>query len=126
MAKKKTPNAATIQVHCMALAHDNDALNHIHGTVDLIVASSVMNFIPQKDLHRTMKVLGDMLRDGGLFVHSDWPKAKDDDDDGFTEASAKELYAMGGLSCKSTEVTKFHMANDEEASVFFGIAEKKK
>lgn len=43
----KIPNAATAKVHCMALAHDNNALNHIHGKVDLIVASSAMNFIPK-------------------------------------------------------------------------------
>jgi SAM-dependent methyltransferase len=118
------------RVHSVALANLENAddtvqkdLESLKGTVDLIVASSVMSFVPKDDLPTTMKVLAGLLKkSGGLFCHSDWPKGESAPD-GFTADTAKEMYDLGGLSVKSALDTTFKMGS-EEAAVFFGVAER--
>ena len=124
------------KVYCIALSNIDDAANSeikkelkaLRGKVDVIVASSVMSFIPKADLAKTMQVLGELLKPGtGTFVHSDWPYDAKDNLDGFTEQSSKAMYEMGGLTLKSSEVTQFKMGGptDEAGDVYFGVAEKK-
>jgi SAM-dependent methyltransferase len=50
-------------------------LQELEGTVDLIIASSVLSFIPNDDLPATMMELSKLLKpqyDCGRFLHSDW------------------------------------------------------
>merc|ERR1711920_58216 len=119
-----------VQVHCVTLANNQSAdnksavdLENLKGTVDLIVASSVMTFVPQSDLEATMKALGGFLKPGGLFVHSDWVEDSENHPDGYTEEKAKSTYALGGLQPKSVETKTFQMG-EMEAPVLFGVAEK--
>lgn len=91
------------------------AVDDLKGKVDLIVASSVLSFIP--DIESTMRVLGDMATSGGVLVHSDWPKD-------FTKESATKMYASGGMVPKSMEVIDLTMG-EEKHPVFFGVATKK-
>ncbi|KAL3924962.1 MAG: hypothetical protein SGILL_000718 [Bacillariaceae sp.] len=98
-------------------------INALKGTVDLVVASSVMSFVPAEDLPSTMKVLGDMLRPGGIFCHSDWP-LNDDNPSGFTEEKASEMYRMGGLDPQSSTVVNMDMGGGHKGDVFVGVAVK--
>lgn len=105
---------------------DNDVgsvLKDMVGRVDLIVASSVFGFIPREDVAQTMKVLGDLLRTGGLLCHSDWPKSEKHPS-GFSDEHAQELYRMGGLEVKSMKELKMHVSSEDEVEVFVGVAVK--
>ena len=98
-------------------------LDDLEGTVDLIVASSVMTFIPEEDVEATMAALGRMLKPGGKFCHSDWPKSEAKHPDGMDDAKAEALYAKGGLTVKSTKIVPIDMGG-ESVEVFIGVAEK--
>jgi SAM-dependent methyltransferase len=98
-------------------------LEGLEGTVDLIVASSVMSFVPEADLEATMRGLGRLLKPGGLFCHSDWPKSQEQFPDGFDEAKAENMYAMGGLSAKTLKIMPLDTGG-EKMEVFIGVAEK--
>ena len=100
-----------------------EMLEGLEGTVDLIVASSVMSFVPEVDLEATMKALGRLLKPGGLFCHSDWPKSQEQYPDGFDEAKAENMYAMGGLTTKTIEIMPLDTGS-ERIKVFFGVASK--
>lgn len=118
-----------VQAYCVALAHLEQTdesirqeMEAFNGNVDLIAASSVLSFIPQQDLPNTMKVLGDMLRKGGVLCHSDWPKTEKHPD-GMTKETAAKLYEMAGLVKKSTTTVSMNMMG-EEHQVFVGVAMK--
>jgi predicted TPR repeat methyltransferase len=121
------------RAHCVALANLDTAdekirkdLEALKGSVDLVVASSVMSFIPGDDLPGTMKVIGELLKpETGLFCHSDWPKSEENSD-GFDEEKAKKMYAMGELEAKSSYSTKVNMGGSNEGEVYVGVALKKK
>ena len=103
------------------IKHDIDNLK---GKVDLIVASSVMSFIPKDDLPATMQKLNELLKpNGGIFCHSDWPKS-DEHPDGFTEEKANEMYEMGNLKEMSSLVTTIDMGGGYKGNVFVGVAAK--
>lgn len=117
-----------VRAHCVALAElekagevvQND-LEDLVGKVDLIVASSVMSFVPKSDLGRTMTVLGSLLKpENGIFVHSDWPQ-NDDNPDGLTTETAMEMYSMGFLHKKSELMAKIDMGG-HEGDIFLGVA----
>jgi SAM-dependent methyltransferase len=93
-----------------------------YGTVDLVVASSVLTFIPQQDMEATMKEIGKLLRPGGVFCHSDWPKSEGKHPDAMTNEMAERIYSMAGLRGESMEIKK--MEGLEEIEVFFGVARK--
>mmetsp|Transcript_123269 Transcript_123269/g.343816 ORF Transcript_123269/g.343816 Transcript_123269/m.343816 type:complete len:227 (-) Transcript_123269:48-728(-) len=120
-----------VRAHCVALASTDSAeetirkdLEALKGSVDLVVASSVMSFIPSGDLPGTMKAIGELMKpETGLFCHSDWPKSEESPD-GFDEEKAKKMYAMGGLEAKSSFLTKVHMGGSNEGDVFVGVAVK--
>uniref|UniRef100_A0A7R9ZSH7 Methyltransferase type 12 domain-containing protein n=1 Tax=Craspedostauros australis TaxID=1486917 RepID=A0A7R9ZSH7_9STRA len=136
-----------VQAICVSLA-DYDRgqqlannLEQWKGTVDVVLASSVLTFIPSSDVPGTMKVLGGLLKPGGLLCHSDWPESsspddsKDGDDakekaeeeDGImTEAKAKKYYEHAGLECERIEPSvMFQMGPNQTATVIIGIARKK-
>jgi predicted TPR repeat methyltransferase len=101
-------------------------LDSIKGKADLVVASSVINFVPSGDLSGTMKVIGELLKTGGLFCHSDWRKG-DDDPDGFDSEKARKVHrhGMAGLEIKSTNDTStFCMGSHGEVKAFVGVARK--
>lgn len=95
----------------------------LKGRVDLVVASSVMSFIPADDLPGTMKAIGEFLKPGGLFCHSDWLRTVDNVD-GFTEQKAAEMYAMGGLEKFVTSFTTMKIGESHERQVYVGVATK--
>jgi 2-polyprenyl-3-methyl-5-hydroxy-6-metoxy-1,4-benzoquinol methylase len=102
-------------------ATTKEILNALKGKVDLIIASSVMSFVPEADMNKTMEVLSTFLKPGGLFIHSDWP-CTDLSPDGFTEDKAKALYKTGKLKLKSTAIRKVQMQG-EDAKIFVGVAQ---
>jgi 2-polyprenyl-3-methyl-5-hydroxy-6-metoxy-1,4-benzoquinol methylase len=121
-----------VEAHCCALADlDNaptetqQAFEKLKGNVDLILASSVLSFIPEDDLGKTMRVLSCLLKPGtGILFHSDWTKGAEHTN-GFTYERAKEIYDMAGLESQSMEIVPFQMG-EEQAQVFVGVVAKKK
>jgi len=87
------------------------------------VASSVMSFVPKDTLEATMQVLGKLLKPGGTFVHSDWPKSEKDHPDGMSNESADLMYSMGGITTVSQNVESIQMYG-ETGKVFLGVARK--
>lgn len=97
-------------------------IESLKGSIDLVVASSVMRFIPPDDLPATMKTIGELLRLGGIFFHSDWPKS-DEDVDGFTEQTAEEMYSMGSLVKSSSLLTNMKLGGIQGGQ-YLGVAVK--
>jgi SAM-dependent methyltransferase len=129
--KIKAGDWDNVQAYSLALANYESAdektrtdLDSLKGKVDLVVASSVINFVPSADVSETMKVIGELLKPGGLFCHSDWRKG-DEDPDGCDSEKARKLYGMAGLEIKSTNDTStFCMGSHGEVKVFVGVARK--
>jgi predicted TPR repeat methyltransferase len=119
-----------VEAHCAALAHLERAepnvqkvLESLKGKVDIIAASSVLNFIPEEDVETTMNVLSSLLKSGtGILCHSDWPKSEMHPD-GFTEEKAKEMYQKSGLQAKFIKQTTVKMGG-QKTPVFVGTAVK--
>ncbi|MGH1347716.1 MAG: class I SAM-dependent DNA methyltransferase [Nannocystales bacterium] len=76
------------------------ALTEEHRDFDLIVASSVLGFVP--DLTASVGDLAARLKPGGLLVQWDW-EAKTGDDDGLTPRAIEDAYADAGLALRSLE-----------------------
>lgn len=119
----KNVDAAAVVLATITDKSTKEMIDGLQGTVDLIVASSVMTFVPDEDLEATMQTLGRMLKPGGLFCHSDWPKSESKHTDGMDEAKAQQMYAMGGLTSKMTKIMAMDMGG-ELMDVFVGVAEK--
>jgi len=116
-------DAAAVVVANMTDETTKEMIDGLQGTVDLIVASSVMSFVPEEDLEATMQTLGRMLKPGGLFCYSDWPKSETKHSDGMDEAKAERMHSMGGLTTKMTKIAAMDMGG-ESFEVFVGVAEK--
>jgi 2-polyprenyl-3-methyl-5-hydroxy-6-metoxy-1,4-benzoquinol methylase len=99
-----------------------EKIDSLVGTFDLIVASSVINFIPPQDLAVTIQALGKLLKPGGIFCHSDWPDSKLFPG-GITLEKAENLYREGKFKMKSHALRPVKIEG-EEGIVFVGIAEK--
>ena len=120
-----------VDVYCAVVGHLDQAapdvkaaLEALTGQVDIIAASSVLNFVPEEDKEATMKVLGDWLKPGtGVLVHTDWPKG-DHHPDGFTEESAKSMYQKGALKAKTTKLLSEVKMGPHDGDVFVGVAMK--
>lgn len=129
--KIKAGDWDNVQAYSLALAKYESAdektrteLDSLRGKVDLVVASSVMNFVPSGDLTLTMKVIGELLKPGGLFCHSDWRKG-DEYPDGYDSEKAGKVYGMAGLESKSTNDTcTFCRGSNGGTKVFVGVARK--
>lgn len=99
-----------------------DALESLKGSVDLVVATSVLSFIP--DLQGTLVALKELLKpETGLLCHTDWPLDEEKAPDGFTEEKAIKMYEDAGLAMKSTSIVSIKMG-EEEFPVFLGVAAK--
>jgi len=98
------------------------AMEELKGSVDLVLATSVLSFIP--DLDGTMKVLADLLKpETGLLCHTDWPYNEEKAPNGFTDEKATKLFETAGLVRKT--ITNLTMTmGDEEFPVFLGVAAK--
>ena len=121
--------------HTVALASMNEefettVLQPLYGTVDIIVASSVLVFIPENDIERTMNVLGKLLKPNGkgLLVHSDWPKDNNlNQSNGFTEERAKLVHGYANLTTTTSKIVEIQMGptSDNKGNIFLGIAQTK-
>jgi 2-polyprenyl-3-methyl-5-hydroxy-6-metoxy-1,4-benzoquinol methylase len=109
------------------LANESDEtrayLESLYGSLDMVVASSVLTFVPQDDMAGTMEQLGKLLKPGGVLVHSDWPKSEAKHPDAMSTEKATFLYKAAGLSAVSTETLPLD-AGGHTMDVFFGIARK--
>jgi hypothetical protein len=72
-----------------------------------------------------MAVLGELLKPGGVFCHSDWPKS-DDKQDRCTEEKAAKIYDMAGLKTKSIILETTIQMGSHEGGMFVGVAMKPK
>jgi SAM-dependent methyltransferase len=100
------------------------AVEESEGRADLIVASSVLAFVPEENVQATMEALGRLLKPGGgALVHSDWPSSEKHPD-GMTKDKAAEYYGMAGLQTVSTQILTMDMGGGEATEVFFGVAKK--
>jgi len=97
-------------------------IESFRGKADLIVASSVMSFVPPDELEPTMKVLASLLKPGGIFCHSDFPQSKNFEN-GFTKDKAEAMYRMGGLTSRSIQERTIEMGTDR-GQVLIGFAVK--
>ena len=119
----------TRSLHCVlgeldaAKPETKQAVEALFGTMDLIVASSVLTFIPEDDVAKTMDVLGKFLKPGGKLLHSDWTRSEAKHPNGMDEAKALSMYSMAGLDPVSTEIPSLDAGGDT-LDVFFGVAEK--
>ena len=116
-----------VEAYCAVAAHlDGETktkLEQWKGQVDVIAASSVLNFVPAEDLEATMQFLSGLLKPKtGILVHSDWPQGEEHPD-GFTEEKALGMYQKGGLSPKTTKTINIKMSG-YEMSVVVGVATK--
>jgi hypothetical protein len=97
------------------------ALEALNGKVDIVVASSVLNYIPEEDMEETMIRLGSLLKPGrGRLIHSDWPHGEEHTN-GFSEEKSREVYEQGGLQPKKTKTVNMEMGDYDEP-VFVGVA----
>ncbi|CAM9729909.1 unnamed protein product [Discosporangium mesarthrocarpum] len=132
--KIKTREWTNVEAFCAVLADlekDNgitdeatrQAIQGLSGQVDLIVASSVLNFIPASDQAATMRALETLLKPKtGILIHSDWPVCEKMPD-GMTHEQAMNLYSMGGLNLLRTKELTFAMGG-ESCPVYVGVAQK--
>ena len=118
-----------VRAYAIALANYDSAgqkikddLEGLKGNVDLIVSSSVLNFVPPDDLPATMKVIGELLKPNGVFCHSDWPES-DEQENGFTVEKAHKVYEMAGLQLQSAIEKSINMGS-QEGKAFVGVAIK--
>lgn len=109
-----------------AVLGKEDPLPEVKESVDLIVASSVLSFIPSSTLEATMKVLGKYLRRGGLFCHSDFPDSdsKPPGVEGMTKKKMETIYAMAGLVVDSIHTVRFNLGDNHDFDVVIGVARK--
>lgn len=100
-------------------------LEEYSGRVDLIVASSVLNFIPESDLQSSLSVLAQLLKPGtGRFCHSDWPHDEFEHPQGMTDAKMNSLYQKVGMSMASSHLVEFRTTPEESKLVYFGVAQR--
>jgi SAM-dependent methyltransferase len=100
-------------------------VDELEGKVDLVVASSVLTFIPPEDVEATMSAIGRLLKPGGIFCHSDWPKSEAKHPGAMTEEKATRFFGMAGLQVESTQIIKMSMGvGDSDPEVFVGVARK--
>lgn len=115
-----------VEAQCLILANpqETDVLETKQEQYDMIVASSVLTFIPKDDREATLVRLGSFLKPGGLLIHSDWPKSEAKHPDAMDEATAVQFYNYAGLKAESMTVTNFDMGGGQAVEVFVGVARK--
>jgi 2-polyprenyl-3-methyl-5-hydroxy-6-metoxy-1,4-benzoquinol methylase len=99
------------------------ALDALKSKVDIVVASSVLNFIPEEDMEATMISLGSLLKpETGMLIHSDWPHGEEHPN-GFSEEKARNVYRQGGLQATKTKTVTLQLG-EHAAPVFVGVANR--
>lgn len=118
-----------VDVHCVVLAQLDEAkqatkkaMEALMGKVDIVTASSVLNFIPKEDMRATVKILGRFLKPGGLLCHSDWIKSGEYPD-GMDEEKAKDIHEKAGLQPVTMKQLSLHKLG-QDAPIFLGVAMK--
>jgi len=119
-----------VDAYCGAVAHlettnaeTKAALQALQGKVDIVAASSVLNFVPDDDMEATMRFLAGLLKPTtGVLFHTDWPKGAQHPN-GFTEEKAMDVYQKGGLTAKTTKLASMKMGS-QNLEVFLGVATK--
>lgn len=105
-----------------------DMFHNIIGTIDIIIASSVMSYIPNEDYDITMMYLGRLLKQGGYFFHTDLVHDEDNNPNGMTIEKASKLYDAGGLQEKSIQMIKLDTTTvsieQQQLDTFVGVAVK--
>jgi SAM-dependent methyltransferase len=86
---------------------------------DLIVASSVCNFLP--DYERTIQHLSQTLKPGEKFVQWDW-LSSDDDDYGMTVKRISNAFGEAGLRAIFFDEVFAVKFDDETMSILMGVA----
>lgn len=115
--------------HCVlanldkASPETRQSIQDLYGTMDLIVASSVLTFVPENDVSVTMETLGKFLKPGGRLLHTDWPRSEAKHPDAMDAEKALTMYSMAGLTAVSTEIVSMDAGGDS-MDVFLGVAEK--
>jgi SAM-dependent methyltransferase len=97
------------------------------GTVDLVVASSVLTYLPTTAHSSTMMELSKLLKPHvGRFIHSDWSIRSDssvvEDTIPVPLHEAASLYAMGHLRMVSTEIVQWNIPYCNGQPVLTGVA----
>ena len=114
---KKLKNVVTINgVLSKATVDSNPALQN---NFELIVASSVCNFLPNYE--EVLSIIKSLLAPNGIFVQWDWLCTKDDIDFGFTEEMIRENYDAVGLKIDSLSIPFHIIENDEKMEVIMAI-----
>ena len=109
IARRGWPN---VEACCAVLgSDDHPPPAGLRDCVDLIVASTVLQWIPS--VERTLAALCTLLKPEGLLVHFEWPSPRKNYRAGFNEASARALYQAAGLEAVSMQ---------HRGSFFIGVA----
>jgi 2-polyprenyl-3-methyl-5-hydroxy-6-metoxy-1,4-benzoquinol methylase len=125
--KIKAGDWSNVEAYCAVVANLDPTpsakatLEVLQGKVDIVVASSVLSFIPEEDMELTMVRLGSLLKPGtGRLIHSDWLLGEDHPN-GFSEKKAMEVYKQGGLQATKAKTVTMKL-EDYDAPVFVGVA----
>jgi SAM-dependent methyltransferase len=115
--------AVLAQVNTGADQSIKRVLDDFECNIDVIIASSVMAFLPDEDLEATMQAIGRILRPGGVFCHTDWPQSDDKHPEGMNNEKAEKMYAMAGFKLQAINILPLRSGGDG-CEIFFGIAKK--
>jgi len=80
----------------------------LHNKFDLIVASSVLGFIP--DYESTLSLLKSLLASDGILIQWDWLSSADNSDFGLSIEKTKSAHLRAGFNLTSV-TTPFSLAN---------------
>jgi ubiquinone/menaquinone biosynthesis C-methylase UbiE len=106
-------------------ADSKEFIDRYNNQFDLIVASSVLNCIPETDQRKTVEALAQLLKTGGHFCHSDWPEEATEHPNGMTLDKVEQLYAGTGLSIIEAGVMDFFIGSrGDKTPVFFVVGTK--
>lgn len=117
LANKKLKNVVTIND---SLSKATIASNPVlQNKFDLIVASSVCDFLP--NYGEVLTIIKSLLSPKGIFVQWDWLRTEDDTDFGFTEEMIREHYDAVGLKTESVSIPFFIIENGEKMEVIMAV-----
>ncbi|GAA6134291.1 methyltransferase domain-containing protein [Oceaniserpentilla sp. 4NH20-0058] len=99
-----------------------DTNKGLHGSFDLIVASSALAFVP--NYQQTLKLLNQLLKKGGLLVQWDWLKTTDSSDIGFSKKEVEVSLQQAGYISSSISLPFSIKKGSEKMDVIMVIAHK--
>lgn len=102
---QKDPTAATAVVHgCLPAAAEAEQWP-AKNSVQCVVLSSVLGFIPEGDRAAVLTTLLETLVKGGVLIMTDWPKTADSPD-GILEEELRTLLQQVAPSTYSSDVVE--------------------